>query len=491
MTSLFIADAVTGMTSAQRAVRHSARWTIAGAVLGAIALSAWAALSPLAAAVVAEGTIKASGNRKSIVHAEGGIVAAIHVKDGDTVQAGQTLITLADQRVAASADSLRQQWVTETLKAKRLEAESTGGTFPAIGKTIDTATPSVRTELVEVLKTIPPALETHIHTTLKREQAVYTARAHQLAEQAHWLGAQLAQVCNEIASDAMVISSTQSAQALAQKELANNEKLQREGFVSEGKLIELQRSVADYRARVESAQAQRTQALQKEADLQLRLSAQKADFAKQAADELKDTSQKLAQITQELRPALDAQTRQRITAPVAGEVVDLKVHTLGSAIAPREAVLDIAPSGTALVVELRINPSDIHDVRAVWLANTSTSVDKSVRAELVEALSAKQAAQAHVMLPAYRARSTPQVDGTVAYVGADRLTDPATRAPYYIAHITVSQAALNAASALAGQHISLQAGMQAEVFIPTQARSAWRYLLDPLIDGVRRSMRER
>ena len=94
---------------------------MAGAACGALALSAWAALSPLAAAVVAEGTVKASGNRKSIGHAEGGIVAAIHVKDGDTVQAGQTLITLADQRVAASADSLRQQWVTETLKAKRFD----------------------------------------------------------------------------------------------------------------------------------------------------------------------------------------------------------------------------------------------------------------------------------------------------------------------------------------------------------------------------------
>jgi membrane fusion protein, epimerase transport system len=466
------------LSSAQRAVRESARWTIAGAALGAVALGAWAALSPLAAAVVADGTVKASGNRKTVVHAEGGIVDAIHVKDGDTVQAGQTLITLADQRVAASADSLRQQWVTETLKAKRLEAESTGSAFPILNKTMGTAASPVRAELVEVLKTIPPALEAHIHTSLQREQAVYSARAHQQAEQAHWLGAQLAQVRAEIDNDAQIISSTQSAQALAQRELANNEKLQREGFVSEAKLIELQRSVADYRARVQTAQAQRSQAQQKEADLQQRLSAQKADFARQAADELKDTAQKRSQITQELRPALDAQTRQRITAPVAGEVVDLKVYTLGSAIAPREAVLDIAPSGAALVVEVRINPSDIHDVRAVWLDKTAAS-------------SAMPVTQAHVMLPAYRARSTPQVEGTVAYVGADRLTDPATRAPYYIAHIAVSQAALNAASRLAGQPISLQAGMQAEVFIPTQARSAWRYLLDPLIDGVRRSMRER
>jgi multidrug efflux pump subunit AcrA (membrane-fusion protein) len=37
----------------------------------------------------------------------------------------------------------------------------------------------------------------------------------------------------------------------------------------------------------------------------------------------------------------------------------------------------------------------------------------------------------------------------------------------------------------------LTPGMQAEVFIPTQERSAWRYLFDPVLDGIRRSLRER
>jgi membrane fusion protein, epimerase transport system len=91
----------------------------------------------------------------------------------------------------------------------------------------------------------------------------------------------------------------------------------------------------------------------------------------------------------------------------------------------------------------------------------------------------------------YRARPTPQVAGRISYVGADRLTDPATRAPYYLAHITVSEQALKEASALAGQALTLSPGMQAEVFMATQERTAFRYLLDPILDGVRRSMRER
>jgi membrane fusion protein, epimerase transport system len=104
---------------------------------------------------------------------------------------------------------------------------------------------------------------------------------------------------------------------------------------------------------------------------------------------------------------------------------------------------------------------------------------------------AAPAAVAHVMLTAYRARATPQVQGQVTYVGADRLIDPATRQPYYIAHISVSQAALQQASQLAGQRLVLSPGMQTEVFLPTQERSAFRYLFDPVLDGIRRSMRER
>ena len=79
-------------------------------------------------------------------------------------------------------------------------------------------------------------------------------------------------------------------------------------------------------------------------------------------------------------------------------------------------------------------------------------------------------------------------------MGADRLTDPHSAnpaAPYYVAHVSVSPEALQTASKLAGQPLVLTPGMQAEVFIPTEERSAWRYLFDPVLDGIRRSLRER
>lgn len=142
----------------------------------------------------------------------------------------------------------------------------------------------------------------------------------------HWLAEQLAQTRSEIGIQQELIATTSTALQLAQRDLAANEKLKADGFVSEARLVELQRVVADYRARVQGSQTQLAQARQKDADTRLKLAAQKTEFARAAADELKEVTARLAQITQELRPALDAQSRQRIVAPVAGEVVDLKVH---------------------------------------------------------------------------------------------------------------------------------------------------------------------
>src|SRR5689334_10618847 len=58
----------------------------------------WASIAPLSGAVIAEGKIKITNNRKTIQHLEGGIVKEILVHDGDVVKAGQPLILLEDTR---------------------------------------------------------------------------------------------------------------------------------------------------------------------------------------------------------------------------------------------------------------------------------------------------------------------------------------------------------------------------------------------------------
>jgi membrane fusion protein, epimerase transport system len=92
---------------------------------------------------------------------------------------------------------------------------------------------------------------------------------------------------------------------------------------------------------------------------------------------------------------------------------------------------------------------------------------------------------ADVRLTAFRQRLTPTVKGEVSYISADSLVDKADNSAYYVAHVKVSPEALKEAGAL-----QLQAGMPADVFIRTSARTALQYLLDPVTAFVQRSMRE-
>jgi multidrug efflux pump subunit AcrA (membrane-fusion protein) len=94
-------------------------------------------------------------------------------------------------------------------------------------------------------------------------------------------------------------------------------------------------------------------------------------------------------------------------------------------------------------------------------------------------------AEADVRLTAFRQRITPVVTGSVIYVSADRIEDRNERTAYYVVHVRVTPAAL----ARAGD-LKLQAGMPAELYIKTAARTALMYVLDPVAGFLQRSLRE-
>lgn len=68
---------------------------------------AWSVLAPLGSAALAPGTITVEGYRKTVQHLEGGIVKAIHVRDGDSVEKGQVLLELDDTSSRAQLETLR------------------------------------------------------------------------------------------------------------------------------------------------------------------------------------------------------------------------------------------------------------------------------------------------------------------------------------------------------------------------------------------------
>ena len=99
---------------------------------GAIAIAffvvflGWAALLPLDAGAHASGQIAVSGNRQTVQNKDGGIVTAIHVREGQHVRAGDVLIELSAPELNAAERALTSDYLTLLAQRARLLAERTG-----------------------------------------------------------------------------------------------------------------------------------------------------------------------------------------------------------------------------------------------------------------------------------------------------------------------------------------------------------------------------
>jgi membrane fusion protein, epimerase transport system len=408
---------------------------------GLVAFAAWIVFAPLSGAVIAPGFVKVDLNRKVVQHQEGGIVRAVRVRDGDRVNQGQELVVLDDVRIDAQLDLLRTQLDAERAKAARLEAER------ALA-----ARPSFPQDFLKRNK------EAKVAELIARETALFRARREALDSQIAVLRRQIRETVEEAAALDEQIGAEERALKLQKEELAANERLLSQGYVQKTRLLTLQRAVAEYEARHSERRAELSKARQRASELEFRILSMRNTYVQAATDELKETTSRLFDLEERIRPSRDASERQKIAAPISGEVVGLRVFNAGSVIGPREVLMEIVPQEKRLIVEARIRPEDINYV--------------------------KSGSEADIRLTAYQSRTTPLVAGSVTYVSGDRHVDQQSSVPYYIVHIDVPE------KALAASNLRLQAGMPAEVFIRTDSRTALDYLLAPVTSYLRRAMRE-
>src|SRR2546423_5119723 len=224
----------------------------------------------------------------------------------------------------------------------------------------------------------------------------------------------------EIAAEAAAltdqIAAEERAIALQKEELRANEELLRQNFVQKTRVLTLQRAVAEYEVKHGEHRADLSRSRQKATELELRIITAQNTYKQTAVDDLKDATARIFDLEERLRPSRDAAQRQQVIAPIAGEVVGLRVFTAGAVVGPRDVLLEIVPADKTLIVEARIRPEDINHVRV--------------------------GDEADIRLTAYKQRTTPLVQGVVSYVSCDRLVDPQTNAAYYIAHVAASPASL-------------------------------------------------
>jgi epimerase transport system membrane fusion protein len=370
-------------------------------------------------------------------------VHAVLVRDGDQVKAGQPVLVLGDVGVDADRNRLDYRVSVETAALARLEAEQN----------------------FSPVLVFPPQLvaagnaDERVRQALVKEAALFHTRRQSLLSEVALMKMQRDRVEQEMIALRAQIEQAQNSLELQKRQLKSNQGLAESGFIAPTRLDQIEGGVLDYAARLEQSRSELARAAQKLVDSDLRIKTSQNQYAQAASDQLKATAARLGEIEQEQRKSADAAARQVVTAPVTGEVIDLKFTSAGAVIRPGEPIADIVPSQARLMVEAHIRPEDINNV----------FLDQNAR----------------IKFTAFKYRNTTMIAGKVTYVSGDRLIDRATNIPYYGVLIAADAESLKAASEL-----KVQAGMPAEVYIEGTKQTPLQYMAEPITSVIRRAGRQ-
>lgn len=423
------------------------KYIIAGLLIIAVffgGLGAWAAFFPFSGAVIAPGIVKVSMERKTVQHLEGGIVDKIFVKGGDLVEKGQVLVRLKSTRVAASVSLLQGQLWVKTAEFARLKAES------RFADTIvwPDSLPNVEKE---------PSLA----KILQEENEVFISRKKDLLGKTRLYISQIEQLKQKILGAEEEMSAHKKIIASIHEELTAKEALYKDRYIDKAQLLTLRRGLAEREGQAGALRQVIAETGQKIEEMKLRIIDLRNTYQEKAIFELSRVSDQIFEIREKLKPTLDQQERLEIRAPVAGEVINLQIHSEdGGVIRPGDPLMDIVPKNAELIVEAHIRTDNITKVQKGQLTK--------------------------VQLTAFNRRKIPPIEGVVTYISADQLTERTSAGdiPYYVAHIKVNEKDLEESGAY------LSPGMPAVCYVTTEMRTILDYLLDPIIENIDQALRE-
>ncbi|AZN36124.1 HlyD family type I secretion periplasmic adaptor subunit [Iodobacter ciconiae] len=400
----------------------------------------WACLGKIDIVAVAPGRLIVSDRSKTIQPLEAGVVKSIHVQDGQMVQAGQLLIEL-DGTVSGAENTKQQTNLYDAelnaLRAKALLVALDNRQAPVVNH-------------VAAGKELQSLEASRLALSQWQE---LQARLSTLDSDTSRKQAERAGVQDQIARF------EQTLPIIKQRE-KDFQDLALQNFVSKHGVLEKQQ------ARIEAEQDLANQRHKKsELDAAIRGNAQQriaiqAEFRRTQHDLFSQASEQARSFTQDVVKTGQLQKQTRLTAPVAGIVQQLAVHTVGGVVTPAQALLVIVPKDEAVEAEVVLENKDIGFVNAGQAAAIKIETFNYTKYGLIE--------------------------GLVRNVSFDAVPDEKLGLIYQ-ARIKLHKNKMN----VDGKWLKLAPGMAVTVEIKTGQRRIIEYFLSPLMAHVSESVRER
>ena len=307
--------------------------TLAGLLL-------WSSLTEVGEVASASGEVTPIGSVKKIQHLEGGIIAAIHVREGDLVEQGQILMELENGTSAPELKQQRTRLAALELQESQLRALANGG------KTRITT----RESQFDGLAATQNDLLLNKRRALEAQQAVVQRQAQQHRAELDLAAAQAKTVREQI--------------AILSEQIHSRQDLVKEGYVARTLLLDQQRDLARVKTQLAELEGQMARSREAVAEAQARIADLHARSSLDSAQEITKVRSEIAELREAVERAQDRVKRLVVRSPVRGIVKGPQTETVGGVIAAGATVMEVIPSDAALIVEARVLTKDIGFVHA-------------------------------------------------------------------------------------------------------------------------------
>ena len=418
-----------------------------GLMMLVAAALAWSVIGQVDVVAVAAGRIVVSERSKLVQPLERSVVTRILVDDGDAVAAGQPLIEL--DTTAPSADKITAGEQLRAAQSDFARAEALLGALGTVGA-------DGRAGRVPVA-TFPEAWsdgETRVaQAQLRAEWADIVAKLAKLASERSRREA-------ELQTARAAVGKLEATVPLARQREKDFRTLVDQGFIAghagqdrTRERIELERDLALQQARFGEAEAARQET-----------EAARASFLAETTRTLHDrrsqSGYRRVQAAQEQSKATQREKLTVLTAPVAGTVQQLAVHTPGGVVTEAQTLMVIVPDEPGVTAEVAMENKDIGFVHA--------------------------GQDAEIKLETFPFTRYGTVAATVKRVSADAVTDE-KRGAFFPATLVLHASQID----IDGQPVRLSPGMNLSAEIKTGQRRVIEFLLSPVLKAGRESLRER
>ncbi|MCA7955788.1 HlyD family type I secretion periplasmic adaptor subunit [Burkholderia seminalis] len=420
-------------------VHPAPRWTIrliAALVILGLMVAIFGKLDIVA---TAKGKLVPNARVKIIQPALTGVVREIAVKDGQRVTAGQTLMTLDTTQAIADEDKAKASKFDSALAAARAQA--------LLRALQSNDTPEIIQIEGAPSDRLSEAQRLAEGAWLEFRDKLTSARA-ELAKREAGLDSTRAEIAKLSATAPLARDQANDYRALAADQyVAKHDWLDKEQTAIDqehelaaqrGHARELAAGIAEQRADIEAAVSQ---------------------FRREQLDALEKANEQLTQSRNDETKAHTRAALMNLTAPVAGTVQQLAVHTLGGVVTTAQAVMELVPDDT-LEVDATIENKDIGFVKVGQRAAVKIEAFPYTRYGLLE--------------------------GEVISVANDAAQDK-KQGLVFTARIRLKTNQMR----IDDRWIALTPGMAVTADIKTGKQRVAQYFLGPLVEGAKESLHER